>query len=127
MELTTILAQLWGPAILLVGMGVFMSGSYYLALYRDLEKNSLSVLTFGMLAVVGGIAQILFHNVWGTLPQIIVSLLGWGLLLKGALFIVAPRFVDQVGDGWADRKLIPVAGILMLLVGGYLSWIGYFA
>lgn len=127
MELTTILAQLWGPTILLVGIGVFMNGSYYLAIYRDLEKNSLSLLTFGMLAVAGGIAQILFHNGWDTLPQIIVSLLGWGLLLKGALFIVAPRVVDRMGDGWADRKLIPVAGILMLLIGGYLSWIGYFA
>jgi hypothetical protein len=56
-----------------------------------------------------------------------VSLLGWGLLLKGILFLVAPRLVDRAGDGWADLKMIPLAGTIMLLVGGYLTWFGYLA
>jgi len=127
MDLTTVLAQLWGPVIFAVAIGVFVSRTYYIKIYRELEKDALAVLLFGMVAMTAGIAHVLVHNIWGTFPQIIVSLLGWGLLIKGVLFIVAPGLVDRAGDGWANLKLIPIAGGLMLLVGAYLSWIAYLA
>lgn len=126
MELTQLLAQIWGPAILAVGLGVFLSGPYYIKIYRDIDKSPLAMLTFGMFAMAAGLLQVSLHNAWNTLPEIIVSFLGWALLVKGALFLIAPRFVDKMGDGWADKKLIPLAGTLMLVFGGYLSWIGYF-
>jgi len=50
----------------------------------------------------------------------------WGMLIKGVIFIVAPGFVDKAGDWEVKTKFIPVAGIAMLAIGAYLSWIGYF-
>lgn len=126
METTTYLAQLWGPAILAVGIGVFISRSYYTKIYRDLERDVLAVLIFGMIAMTAGVAHILAHNVWGSFIEGLISFLGWALLAKGTLFIVAPKFVDKAGDYWANKKLIPVAGILTLVAGIYLVWFGYF-
>lgn len=126
MDITTFLAQLWGPTILAVGLGVFINRSYYIKIYRDLERSPLAVLVFGMVAMTAGIAHVHFHNVWDTLPHIVVSFLGWGLLIKGALFLIVPKFVDQAGDGWVNLKLIPLAGGLMLLIGGYLTSFAYF-
>lgn len=126
MDTTTFLAALWGPSILAVGLGVFLSRSYYIGIYRDLEKSALASLVFGMMAMAAGLAQVHFHNAWGTLPEFVVSLLGWGLLVKGALFLVFPRFVDKAGDAWVNLKLVPFAGVLMLVLGVYLTWLGYF-
>lgn len=125
MDITTFLAQLWGPVMLAVGLGIFVSRTYYIKIYRDLEKDVLAVLLFGMVAMTAGLTHVLYHNLWNTFPQILVSIVGWSLLAKGLLFIVVPAFVDKVGDGWANMKLIPFAGVLMLLVGGYLSWFAY--
>jgi len=97
MDTTVLLAQIWGPVILAVGIGVFVSRSYYIKIYRELEKDALAVLLFGMVAMTAGIAHILFHNIWGTFPQILVSLLGWGILIKGAFFIIAPKCSRQGG------------------------------
>lgn len=127
MDVTLFLAQIWGPVLLAVAIGIFGSRSYYLKIYRELEKDALAVLTFGMIGMSAGIAQVSFHNVWETFPQVVVSFLGWGTLIKGALFVIAPSFMDRAGDGWANLKMIPVAGMLALLVGGYLSWFAYFA
>ncbi len=124
---TIFLAQLWGPILLAVALGIFFSASYYRRIYRELEKDSLAVLLFGMTATAAGIAHVLFHNSWASTPEIVVSLLGWGLLLKGMLFIIAPGFVDRAGDRWAKLKLIPFAGALTLLVGLYLTWFAYLA
>lgn len=126
MDITTFLAQLWGPTIFAVALGVFISRANYIRIYRDLEKSPLAVLVFGMVAMTAGIAHVHFHNEWNTLPGIIISFLGWGLLVKGALFLIVPKFVDKAGDSWANLKLIPLAGVLMLLVGGYLTWFAYF-
>lgn len=126
MDTTLFLAQLWGPAILAVGVGTFVSRNYYIRIYRDLEKAAFAVLVFGMAAMAAGIAQVSVHNTWGSLPEILVTLLGWGLFIKGTLFVAWPDFVDLMGDWAVYTKLIPLAGVAMLLIGGYLSWFAYF-
>lgn len=127
MDITIFLAKLWGPAILAVGLGVFISRSYYIKIYRDLEKDALAVLLFGMVAVIAGVTHILSHNVWDTFPQMLISFLGWGLFVKGVMFVVVPNFVDKAGDFWVSKHLISTAGFLTLVGGGYLTWIAYFA
>jgi hypothetical protein len=126
MDTTNFLALLWGPTMLSIALGIFVSRKYYTKIYRDLQKESLALLMFGMLAISAGIAQILYHNVWSTLPEIIISLLGWGLLLKGLVFAIAPAFVDKAGDFEANSNLIPTVGVILFILGAYLSWTGFF-
>jgi hypothetical protein len=127
MDITMFLAHIWGPIMLAIGAGMFVSKKFYVRIYRELEKDSLAVLTFGCTAMTLGILHVGAHNVWGTFPQAIVSLLGWGLLLKGTVFVVAPKLADMGGDIAADSKLVPAAGGALLLLGAYLSWIAYLA
>ena len=125
METTLFLAQIWGPTILAVGIGIFVSRGYYIKIYRDLEKEKFAALVFGMMAVAAGAAHIGAHNTWGTLPEIVISLLGWGLFIKGAMLTIAPKLADKAGDWTVKSKLVPSAGGFALLVGVYLSWLGY--
>jgi len=127
METTIFLAQLWGPALLAVGLGIFVSRKYYVRVYHELEKETLAMLCFGMMAISVGIAQIHFHNVWSTFPQIIVSLLGWATLIKGFAMTIVPGFVDRGGDWTVKSKLLPISGALTVILGLYLSWLGYLA
>lgn len=126
MDITLLLAQIWGPILMAIGLGFFMSRAYYMKVYRDLEKAPFAVLFFGMFAMAAGIAQVLAHNVWGNLPQSLVSLLGWGLLLKGVICVVLPKLADRGGDWALDARIVPAAGGIALLLGVYLTWISYF-
>jgi len=126
MDTTMFLMQMWGPALLAVGVGFFTSRNYYVKIYRDLERQSFAVFLFALIAIAAGVAHIQAHNVWETFGEGVISFLGWGLLFKGVIFAVAPRFVDKTAAGEADSKLIPLAGALMVLLGAYLTWIGYF-
>ncbi len=126
MNPTSFLAQLWAPTLLAVALGIFVSRKYYLKTYRDLQKETLAVFLFGIVAISAGMAHINYHNSWTTFPEGVISFLGWGLLAKGLIFAIAPGFVDKAGDFEADSKLIPVAGALTLIVGTYLAWVGFF-
>ncbi len=125
MDITTFLAQLWGPVLVAVGFGFFFSRKYYIRIYRDLEKDPFAVLFFGMFAIATGIAHILAHNVWDTFPQIVVSLLGWGLLIKGIVCTTFPGLADRGADWVLDAKIVSMEGGFALLLGIYISWIGY--
>ncbi len=127
MNTTLFLAHIYGPILLAIGVGIFSSRNYYRRIYKELEKDVLAVLTFGMVAMAAGLAQLYFHNEWNTLPEIVVSILGWGFLLKGIMFVVFPKLVDKAGDEWARRKIIPFAGYATMIVGIYLTWFAYFS
>jgi len=127
MDVTQFFAQIWGPILIAIGLGFFVSRPYYIRIYRDLEKQPFSVIFFGIFAMAAGIANVLAHNVWGTPLQIIVSALGWGLLIKGVICTVVPGLADKGADWMLDTKITPAAGILALLLGAYLTWVGYLA
>jgi predicted MFS family arabinose efflux permease len=126
MEITLFLSQVWGPVILAIGVGMFSSRNFYIKIYKDLQNETLAVLCFGIIAMAVGIVHIMIHNSWNSLPEVLISFFGWGLFLKGAMFIVAHHFVDKAGDAWVDKKMLPVAAVLMLAVGVYLTWFAYF-
>lgn len=126
MTTTIFLAQIWGPIILAIGLGIFVSRNYYIKIYRDLDQNTLAVLVFGIMATAVGIIHIGIHNVWGSFTEVVITLLGWGTLLKGLAFIIVPNLVDKAGDWEVKSKLVPTAGIITIAIGVYLSWAGYF-
>ncbi len=125
MDATLFFAQIWGPILVAVGLGVFVSRSYYVKIYRDLENDALAALTFGMVAVAAGIFQVHAHNLWGNFSQVVISLLSWALLIKGLIFIIIPKLANRGGDWILGAKLIPAVGVATLIIGLYISWVGY--
>lgn len=125
MDTTQFLAQIWGPVLIAVGLGIHLSPAYYARIYHDLEKETLALFTFGIFAMAIGILQASVHTLWGSVPQIVVTLLGWGALVKGAAFLIAPKLVDRGGDWAVNSRLLPYVGALVLLLGAYVSWVGY--
>jgi len=127
MESTTIfLAQLIGPTMLAVGLGIFFSRSYYEKVYRNLENETLSVLVSGIAALVIGILMVLNHNVWNSLLSGIVTLVGWLSIVKGLLLIIVPRKVDKLGDWMAGKKgWFTFAAFLYMGVGAYVTYMVY--
>lgn len=125
MVTTAFLASLWGPAILAIGAGMMLNKSYYVKIYRNIQGEMLAVLVLGMAAIAVGVAQIQAHNSWNSLPEALVSFLGWGLFIKGVAMAVFPKFADKGGDFAADSKIVPSVGIVLVLLGAYLSWFAF--
>lgn len=125
MYVTFFFAQLWGPILLAIGFGIFLSRAYYVKLYRDLDKNPLAVLPLGLLFMIVGIIQTAAHHAWSTLPQIIITLLGWGTLIKGIMFLAVPHFIHKAAHFETRYKLLPIAGFIMGVLGLYLTILGY--
>jgi len=125
METTFFLAHLWGPILLAAGFGMFFNRAYYARVYRDLEQDAFAVVFFGMAAMAAGITQVLAHNTWHSFPEILISLLGWGLLLRGIVCTAFPKLAERSAKRALKAHLLPYMGIIVFLLGMYLSWFAY--
>lgn len=122
------LAGVWGPAMVAMGLGIFISRNHYIRVYREIEREPMAVLVFGIAAVVLGMWQINVHDVWDTFPEMLVSLLGWALLLKGLAAMIMPKWLDR-GGNWvvSNQQMLSFVGGAVLLLGVYLTWFAYYA
>lgn len=127
MDITLFLVQLWGPVLLALGLGLLLSKGHYARVYRDLDKEPLAGLTFGMMAMVVGIVHVMAHNAWDSLLAGFISFLGWATLLKGTVFVVLPGMADKWSAFALKAKLMQAGAVVVLVLGAYLSYIGYLA
>ena len=70
-----------------------------------------------------GAVIVAFHNVWHGIP-VVVTLIGWGLVIKGTIYFVFPRFgVRMLGTVSMERSWqFVVAGIFSVVLAGVIAY-----
>lgn len=128
METSIFLAQLIGPVLALMGVFVAMHRARVEAIGREVLRSPALLLMAGLLALVPGLAIVLTHNIWAADWRAVITLLGWTMLVAGTARILLPDLMQKIGENmFRHRALIMVPGVLMLALGGYLTWVGFLA
>jgi len=85
---TIYLSRLIGLYCLLVGLAMVMQKQVTIETVKAMIRDEPLMLFIGIVTVAAGLAVVLAHNVWrGGAAAVIVTLVGWTSLLKGALFL----------------------------------------
>jgi RsiW-degrading membrane proteinase PrsW (M82 family) len=79
----------------------------------------------GFLGVFGGLAIILSHNVWEMSWRVVITLFGWGALIKGITYVTFPGLIMRTGISLFEGKWRKISLAIALLVGCYLSYHGF--
>jgi phosphotransferase system glucose/maltose/N-acetylglucosamine-specific IIC component len=126
-ETTMLVSQLAGPIIVAMGLGMLLNMKYYKKLYDVFSGSPFTVVVAAMASMLVGLLIVLDHNLWSTPQEIVVSIFGWAALVKGVLYFLAPTVLGKIGKAIVSKGLLTFAGILALALGGYMSWVGFFA
>jgi len=123
---TFFLAQLVGPVMILVGLAFLLRNNEMKGMIKEITKSTSTLFIYGMIELTAGIALVLQHNIWGDLATVIISLTGWLMILEGSFALLASkshlkRMMSDVTVG-----LFNPAGFVMVILGVYLVWQGYF-
>lgn len=87
------------------------------------SKGEAGVLAYAMVPLLFGSIVAAFHPVWHGLP-LIVTLLGWAQIFKGALYLTVPAFgLKQLGRVTPERTHhFQWAGGAFLILTAVLGW-----
>jgi hypothetical protein len=126
---TIFLSKLIGLFLLLVGLSMLIQGQAMAETADGIMHDRPLVYMVGMLTLAGGLAMVLTHNRWsGGALAVVVTILGWILLLKGVLLLFLPprMLIDLFGALRFGVLLYLYAAIdvvlgIFLTVGGFMA------
>jgi hypothetical protein len=124
------LARLMGPILLVIGIGMafglMMEGAGYSNVLKEFIANRALIFLTGVLALLAGVAIVNVHNVWVPDWRVIITVLGWLLVLRGVMLLVFPLTVQVFGDRVAASEAGVTAGAaLTFVLGAILCMMGY--
>jgi hypothetical protein len=116
----TAVEKLFAICMLVTGLSHIIQPRAWCEFFIMLRENGrVGSLLCGLLHFPLGVIIVAFHNVWHGLP-IVVTIMGWGLLLKSLLYLIYPthglRMMTRVS---VERSWeFVVAGVLAVVVSG---------
>ena len=128
-ETTLFLSRLIGPIVLLLGVSFAIQHKFYIDLLNKLKENGAFLFLIAIVELTAGLAIVLNHNLWTSAPEIIISIMGYGMILEGTLVILGGKTWIKLAIRLFSRTtpLFVFSALVALALGGYLTWMGYFA
>jgi hypothetical protein len=123
MDNSIYLAKFWGWYLIIFFLILSFNPKRIKQIFTDLNDEKFLILT-AFIAIIVGLVNILFHNVWELNWKIIVTLIGWVSLFIGlALFIFPNRTIPSLE--LINIKFVQVIYMLLFFIGLYLLNIVY--
>lgn len=126
MERSTFIARLLGPFFLVSGLGMLLNRSVYQVLITEALLSPALLYLSGLLALSAGLAIVNLHNTWTGGWRVVVTVIGWLMLVGGTIRMLVPQWAMSVGTAvYASSAAMIVSAVVTLAVGGFLTFKGY--
>jgi hypothetical protein len=127
MDISIIFAQIIGIVCLVAGLEVVFNRRFVSAAIEDTLRNAAVLWVMGLIALVVGATVIAVQNVWSSDWRLVITVVGWIALLKGAFIMLFPG-----SAAWLYRKcnttgLLMASGILAVILGLFFLYVGFLA
>lgn len=122
--LSNYLAEIWGISIVVVSLALLIKEKHLKRFFVALETEE-SFFCWGITSFIIGLAMVLSHNIWLKNWQVIITILGWLMLLKGLALLFCPECMK----GWAKKvenaPFLPILLVVMVFVGLVIAYLGF--
>jgi hypothetical protein len=122
------LARLLGPLFLIVGASILFNPKVFRDIAAEVVRSVTLVYLFGFIDFAAGLAIVIAHNMWVASWPVLITLIGWLLLIRGTVRVLIPETVmGFAAKVLGNKQLIPVAGVVTGIIGLVLCYFGYVA
>lgn len=127
METSVFLASIIGPVLLIIGLGILLNLEHYRSLVREFAGSAFNVYLTGALDLLLGAMIVRFHNVWTWRWPVLITLLGWLMIVRGVVRIGAPGLVQRMAQHFTrSTSVLTIGATVSLLLGATLTFFTYF-
>jgi hypothetical protein len=124
MELSMFLAKLLGVYFLIVAAELLIRRRELEGAIKDFASSKGLLFFSGSISLLLGLAIVIGHPVYESDYRIVISLLGWLLILRGVWRMAFPSHVQKKMAS-CFHKGYKVIFLIALVLGIYLTYMGY--
>ncbi|WP_295986344.1 hypothetical protein [uncultured Algibacter sp.] len=123
MDNSIFLAKFWGWYLIIFFLILSLNPKRIKQIFNDLNDEKFLIVT-SFVAIIVGLLNILFHNIWEPNWKLIITLIGWVSLFIGlSLFIFPARTITILK--FINIKLVQVIYTLLFFTGLFLLNVVY--
>jgi hypothetical protein len=123
MNIANTLAVLMGSALVIVGITLF-NKLYFSAVMTDMANSKGLLWVTGLITFVMGMVIVALYHVWSADWRVLVTLLGWLTVIKGAVIVLFPSSMMLLYRRFWSNHLLTYSGVYALVLGGLLLFLG---
>ena len=126
MNAVNLIARLAGPVLAVIGLGVLLNRAVYTDAIVEAVKSTTLIYLTGIACLLAGVAILNAHRAWTADWRVLVTIVGWLLVIAGVMRIVLPSVAAGMATAvYVGTVALPIAGAVALVVGAILSVMGY--
>lgn len=123
---TQAFARVLGPFLIIVPLAAAIRAPKMHTLLADFGANPLWPWVVGAFVLVLGLIVVGLHTSWSNPPAVIISVVGWLLVLRGFVLLAFPEAFMTAANAVIGANLAWRIGYVVLaLVGLYLTYVGW--
>jgi len=132
MSISIYLGQIFGLYLFITSIALITNQKYYKKTISELLKNSSVCLIGSVFTLILGLSVVLVHNIWIYSWEVIITILGWIILLKGICMFLLPKSFSNMLQKCQTKYKINIldwmkwSAWFCLFVGAYLIYLIYF-
>ena len=115
MDTSLFLLKFWGWYCVIFFFILCFNPKRIKQIIEDIQDEKFTIL-ISFLAIIVGLLNILFHNVWEANIRLVVTLFGWLALLKGIMLLTFPRTTTK-GITKMNIKFVQAMYLFVFLIG----------
>jgi hypothetical protein len=123
MDTSLFLAKFWGWYLLIFFFVLSFNPKRIQQIFEDLKDQKFLILA-AFAAIIIGLLNILFHNIWELSWKFIITILGWTSLFIGLGLFVFPEPTTRK-LAVLNLKFVQTIYVLLFLLGIFLLNMGY--
>ncbi len=125
MQLSFLLAKIIGLIFIIISTSLLINKKNQTLLF-DLYKNPKAILITGFFEIFIGIFLIIQHNIWELSFRLIITFIGWILLIRGIGRVFSPKLTINTIKKYQKKPLLMNIMLLFIfIVGVYLVYMGF--
>ena len=124
MDTSRFLAKVIGLYFMILGLLLVVRRSALADVFQGFAESPPLVFFAGVFSLVIGLLLVVSHNRWTADWTVLITLLGWLMVLGGLVRLFLPSTVMQLGLAMGSGAGVLVYGIVLIAIGGFLGYKG---
>jgi hypothetical protein len=121
-----LIARLVGPTFIAIAAGVLLNASFYVGAVIEAVHSPTLVYLSGIASLLAGLAIVNAYTAWTSDWRVVVTVIGWILVIAGIVRIVIPQLVTPIATTlFSGPTGLSIAAVIVLVIGGFLTFKGY--
>ncbi len=123
--ITIFFTNLLGGLLSILGLSFLLHPNHYRTALSKLNNQPGIVFILGLVLFLLGASIAILHSIWQGSLAIVVSVLGYLILLEGSLFLIAPSAMSSLVTKYVEHPvLLKVVAVFHLTFGIGLLYVG---